>query len=175
MDDYKIWIDIISTLAVIISLYYLALQIKNDSKIHKENLEWQKRVETRKALDRFREIDNIVIVLDDLFSYKYRRNPIKLKNIKKSLKDNPELSTTMMTFFNHYESLIIGVNIKIYDSKIVKKTRKRNIINTYNSFSEYILYHRTKNNAKNAYKEWEDIVKEWEEEDIKTSVFEKVG
>jgi len=165
-------IQIIASLAAIISIIYLAKQIHQQSTIHSENHEWNRRIETQKALDAYNRLESVV-ALNQKFEFMQKKHAIPCSDILEAVKDS-NLRVHMARLLNYYENLSNGVDLGIYDEEIIKSARRNVMIRTFEAFSEYMDYERRERNHL-AYVKFRAIVEKWTKEGEQTLVLKKLG
>ncbi len=150
--------NIISSAGIIITLVYLIKQIKETNRIHSENHEWNRRIETRRALDLYNTLEPVKD-LQDAFNLFDATQPIESKIINQKIKENPLIKLAIHRLLNYYEGLAIGISMGIYNEKIIKETRKGHMLKSFRAFSNYIDFRRGKNNK--VFTQYENLVKKW--------------
>lgn len=170
ISDYT---NIVSAIGVIITLIYLAKQIKDTNRIHTENHEWNRRIETRRALDLYNTLESVKD-LEDEFKFSNANHPIEVNKINKTIKDNPLIKLAIIRLLNYYESLAIGISMGIYSEVIIKETRRGHMIKTYRAFSDYIDFHRGNGNER-SFIQYEKLIKKWKEEESKSVSLDQLG
>ena len=173
IEIFKIALEVFNTIAIFGSLLYLGLQFKRSAKIHEQNLEWQKRIETRKKLDDYNRLDSAQF-LNEHLKFISRKHPIPVDEINDCIKTSHEIVVHLSRLLNYYEAIAIGIENNIYNEELVKVTRKNAMISTFTSFEDYIKYDRREDNP-SAYIKFENLIKQWIGEDRKTQGLPLLG
>ncbi len=93
-------------------------------------------------------------------------NNVPLKKLN-DLYDDLQNRSKLTDILNTYEGLARGVNLRLYDEKLVKIARKSNTLAVYSIFREFILHRRLESNNPELWDEFEKLVLKWELEDKK--------
>lgn len=157
---------LISALFVGLSLVYLAKQVKLFAAAHADNHEWNRRIETQKALQKIREINTVP--LNEKFGYVNRRDPIPLKDILDAIEKDPSLQLILNKLLNFYEGLANGVFLGIYDEESIKVNRRGPMEREFIRCKNYIEYRRHQS-SKTVWIAYERLIKKWEDELLKNS------
>jgi len=160
--DTTTLINFVSATGVIVSVFYLSKQVKIANKSHQDNHEWNRRIETKHALDSYNRLE-AVMQLNDAFDFTSVRHAIKRDVILDKFKAIPQLKIHLTRLLNYYEGLANGVDMGLYEEVIIKEARRGGMIRTYNAFSDYIKYDRAEHNPM-AFVKYEALVKKWEKE-----------
>lgn len=158
----EIIIQFVSALAVVASVIYLAKQVKIAAITHKQNHEWYRRIETKKALDSYNRLEAVTL-LNEAFDYMSKKHAIDLNEIQTKISEDKNIRVHLMRLLNFYEGLANGVDMGIYEEVIIRETRRGNMIRTYEAFGDFIGYHRRENNER-AFIKYGAIVKKWQQE-----------
>jgi hypothetical protein len=78
------------------------------------------------------------------------------------MNQDPANRLKLVGYLNFYESLARGLNLKIYDDRIFRMSRKAMTIKTFNIFRGFIYDYRTRYNRGTAWCEFEKLVRRWE-------------
>jgi len=162
-----------SAMAIALSVLYLAKQVKLSKISHEQNHDWNRRIETRRALDRYDRLP-AVIKLNEAFSYSQSRQPIKLNNILKELKSNPDLRKYLLELLNFYEALANGIDMGIYEELIIRESRRNNMIRTFTAFSEYVEHFQNEHNE-TAYVKFQSLVNTWKKDNQSGETMPQLG
>lgn len=173
MNEILTIVQLIASSAMVLSLCYLSIQIKQQSKIHNENHDWNRRIETQKALDAYSRLES-VIALNKEFHFMGKKHAIECGDILESIDKSQEIRVDLSRLLNYYENLSNGVDLGIYDEEIIKSARRNVMIRTYTAFSNYIDYERGERNPL-AYVKFKAIVDKWEKEGEKGIALKKLG
>ncbi len=170
ISDYT---NIVSAAGVIITLIYLAKQIKNTNKIHSENHEWNRRIETRRALDLYNTLESVK-ELEDEFRFSDASQPIERNKINKKIKESSLIKVAIIRLLNYYESLAIGISMGIYSEIIIKETRRGHMIRTYRAFSDYIDFYRGEGKHR-SFIQYENLIEKWKKEQSESIGLDPLG
>ena len=141
-------------------------------KAHKDNHDWNRRIETQKALAKLRDLN-----IDDLHIHfpTLNKTPcLPLVEIYKRFKELPELDNQCTRLLNFYEGMAVGVHLGIYDELTVKASRRGAMESTFRVFKEYIIHSRDRVNRP-PYMEAEKLISKWSEETMKESTRSLTG
>ena len=158
-------INTISSVAIVASAIYVALQFRRAAKIHEQNLEWNKRIENRKKLDDYNRLDS-ALYLNERFKFVGRKHSVPIDEITKAIEDDHQVEVHLSRLLNYYEAIALGIENNFYDEYIVKSTRRGAMIRTFTAFEEYIAYDRREHSPM-TYIKYEAIVKKWIDEERK--------
>lgn len=153
----------ISALFVGISLLYLSRQIKLFIASHEDNHEWNRRIATSDALSRVREINTDL--LNEVFAYLDRREPVPLQEVQDAFKAQPNLQPSLHKLLNLYEGLANGVYLGTYDETTIRANRESAMIKGLAKFRPYIQYRRDCG-SKTAWSGYERLVNKWLSEGV---------
>ncbi|MES2387819.1 MAG: DUF4760 domain-containing protein [Bacteroidota bacterium] len=168
MDKFTLidWLDwtlqLVTRIAVIVGLFFTARQIKNTIKIHKDNLNWNKRKAAQDALLSNNQND-IVGKLRESIDYNNITNPLSLEVINQKISEDREIQNSIQRLLDMYEAFSRGILQSIYDEEVIKNARKNSMIRAWNIFQVYIKDRREKIN-KSAWCEFESLVNRWKHE-----------
>lgn len=181
--------QILASIAVVLSLFYLSRQIglqteqinqqtnqfKQQASIHGENHEWNRRIETQKSLDSYNRLE-AVLTLNEKFGFLSEKHAIPLNTILEAIQseNNHDLKVLLARLLSYYENLSNGVDLAIYDEEIIKSARRNVMIRTHTAFSEYMEYERRERNPL-AYTKFRAIVQKWENEGERSLKLHKLG
>ena len=165
MTDYEMYyliVVIVGNLIISISLVITIIQIRLLVKNHKDNHDWNRRIETQKAIDRIRAVD--AHKLNEVFGFKYRREPIPLDEIISKFESDWDLERQCILLLNTYEALAAGAKLGIYDEDVIAMVRKGAMQRTFTRFKLYIEHIRchTKNTT---YQEYQKLIKKWDDKE----------
>ena len=152
-------IQLISAGFVFAGLLYTGKQISLLKRTHRENHDWNRRIETQKALAEY----NRTIIAPDLnkvFDHLNAKHPISVEKVLAEFATNSSLQSQCHILLNSYEGFARGIQQGIYDEEIIRKARKTAIIRTYTAYKEYIAHRQRENNSL-AFKELEALVSKW--------------
>lgn len=175
MSSYEIASLIISVTGTLIiggSLTIAIFQLKVLIKSHKDNHEWNRRIETQKAIVEVRNID--IQKLNEVFGFKYRKEPMPLSEITSKFESDWLLERQCINLLNAYENLASGIKLGIYDEDVVAINRKGAMQRTYTKFKMYIehIRHHTK---KTTYQELQQLIDKWDAKDNYTPPKSPIG
>ena len=173
MEIAQFVISALSSIGIVLSVLYLARQIKIASEIHKENHEWNRRIETKHALDSFNRME-AVVTLNEEFGFMSQKHPIDVKTINDKLKQDHSLQVHLLRLLNFYEGLANGIDMGIFEELVIKEARRGAMIRTYTAFSDFIEYHREEINPM-AFIKYEALVAKWEKEGKQSIKLHKLG
>ena len=175
MSIYEIATLVVMTISAVfvgVSLIYLAKQIKLFVAAHADNHEWNRRIETQKALDNVREINTGA--LNEKFGYANRKDPIPLEDILSAFEENHTLQLLLNKLLNFYEGLANGVFMGIYDEASIKANRKGAMEREFIRCKNYIEYRRHQS-SKTVWIAYERLIKKWDEELLKSEDRSQTG
>lgn len=173
MDLVQISISAISSIAVVLSVIYLAKQIKTASAIHQENHEWNRRIETKHALDSYNRLE-AVVTLNEEFSFMSQKHPIGVIEINEKLAKDHTLKVHLMRLLNFYEGLANGIDMGLYEELVIKEARRGSMIRTFTAFKDFIEYHKKEINPM-AFVKYEALTNKWEKEGKQGIKLHKLG
>lgn len=171
--DINLYVNGIAALGVIVSVFYLAKQVKTASKIHSENHEWNRRIETKHALDSYNRLESVML-LNEAFCYMGERHAINKDIILEKLEKDTPLRVHLMRLLNFYEGLANGIDMGLYEEVIVKEARRGNMIRTHTAFKEFMDYHRAEVNEL-AFIKYKALVEKWVSEGKQGIKLHKLG
>jgi DNA-binding transcriptional ArsR family regulator len=171
--DINIFVNAISAIGVITSVFYLARQVKVASKVHGENHDWNRRIETKHALDSYNRLE-AVMLLNEAFDYMGERHAIDKDIILNKLVEEPQVRVHLMRLLNFYEGLANGIDMGLYEEIIVREARRGNMIRTHTAFKEFMNYHRAEVNEL-AFIKYRALVEKWEKEGKEGVKLNKLG
>ena len=151
----------------------MARQLERAAKIHKEVLEWNKRIETRKKLDDYTRLES-AFQLNEHFAFIREKHTIPRQEILKKIDEDHQVQIHMNRLLNFYESLANGVANHIYDEDLIKSSRKTSMMRTFTSFKDYIYWYRNEIHPR-AYTMYEKLIEKWISEENKTETLKALG
>ncbi len=163
---------IVSSFAVIASLLYLGKQIKMQSEIHRQNHEWNRRIETQKALDVYSRLESVV-TLNKKFEFMQKKHAIPCEEILIAVEDG-SMRVHVARLLSYYENLSNGVALGIYDESIIKSARRTVMITTHEAFSAYMDYERKERNPL-AYTQFRTLIDKWKKEARQAPALSQLG
>lgn len=169
MNNYEIFslsVTLVSALFVGLSLVYLAKQVRLFAAAHADNHDWNRRIETQKALDKIREINTDA--LNEQFGFVNRRDPIPLEDILQAIKKDHSLQLILNKLLNFYEGLSNGVFMGIYDEESIKANRKGPMEREFIRCKNYIEYRRHQS-SKTVWIAYERLINKWDNELLKNN------
>lgn len=165
IEQLTLLVQISSALLVLIGLLYGSWQIKLLKLTHKENLEWNRRIETQKALTEY-NLHQVAPDLNMAFNFINVERPHRIDDLRDGFSKDPKLQSQCHSLLNANEGFARGIRQGVFDDEIVRSARKTAMIRTYTAFKEYIDHRRLENNY-SAYREFEDLVNRWRNEESK--------
>ncbi len=166
--------SIVSAGGVIVSIIYLAKQIKSTNTIHSQNHEWNRRIETKKILDQYNQLESVER-LEEIFKFSDAKHPIPMDKIEEKIEKEKLLKLTIRRLLNFYEGLCNGIDMRIYNEAMVKETRRGHMIRTFIAFNYFIEALRRERNNNKLYIKFEKYVKKWIEEEKNDLVLNQLG
>lgn len=173
-EQYSLIINIVSTLSIVATAIYAVFQFRRSASIHKQNLEWNKRIETRKKLDDYNRFDS-TIFLNEKFRYIGKKHSIEFNVIEEQINKDLEVVVHLNRLLNYYEALANGVDNHIYDEHLIRSSRRGAMIRTYTAFKEYIEHDRREEGSTKAWSCFETLITTWVNEDRKQEGLPELG
>ncbi len=176
MTNYEILNLIVTSVSaafVGISILLLARQLKLATKMHSDNHDWYRRIETQNAITKIRELD--VDALNEKFGYVNRSEPIPLNEVQEAFEENPNLQLLLHKVLNFYEGLANGVFLGTYDEKIIKANRRGTMQRELSRFKYYIDYRRNSGNRPTAWAGYERLLNQWKQQAIEQNDLKQTG
>ena len=144
-EDYKLFAVILSLLLTV----FFSFQTSRNSK----------KVNSINAAEDFGDKEpGLVEEVRALFRENEYQGEMPLILINATMSD-PESRTKIIKLLNLYESLSRGVNLKAYDEKVIKISRKTSLITTYTLFKN--LSDDRRKEGKNSWSQFEKLAKKW--------------
>ena len=165
MSEYEFYLLLargISTVVIASSFLIAAYQVRLLIENHRDNHDWNRRIETQKAI---RDVVNMDIQkLNETFGFKHRKDPIPLEEITNAFENDWDLENQCLRLINTYENLAAGIKLGIFDEDVVIINRRGNMERTFLKFKNYIEHRRyhTKNTT---YQEYQNLVEKWQSEE----------
>jgi hypothetical protein len=172
-EQYTLCIRIFNNILVVVAIIYTAYQFRRSANIHRDNLEWSKRIETRKKLDDHNLFESAKY-LNDKFGYVRDNNPIQYTRIEEEFNKDNAVDVHLSILMNYYESIAIGIDNHIYDELLVKASRKTAMMQIYDSFRSFVEFHR-RNGSPRCFTRYEALINKWREEDRIDKTLPKLG
>lgn len=179
--DLAVLVVRILTLIVISVGAYLSieqLRIANENlqllkKSHVDNHDWNRRIETQKAI----VIKDIVriIKMNEKFDVNKKNEAIRLQEILNIVEDDDETRVTLDETINRYEGFARGIFQGIYDDEVVKKAMYNSMVKNYKLFKNYIDYNREKYDRKTLWIQYENLMNKWKFEENQVKQRSKTG
>ena len=169
---YSLFITGISALFLGLSLFLVAKQLRVIIASHKDDHEWNRRIESHKAIHRIGLLDNDS--LNHEFGYMNRRKPIPLSEIEKTFQENPSVQVVLHKLLNIYEEISNGIFLGTYDEETIKAIQKSPMEREIIRFREYIQLRRDEG-SKRAWIAVEQLVNKWKKEDLVVLERDKTG
>jgi len=176
MTDYEIWNLIIRSLTMIIvgaGLFYTGYQIKLSRLFHRDNHDWNRRIESQKALVHY----NTTVMstkLNEMFDFMNINKSIPLDKIMSEIEKSKETQNLIHRYLNIYEGYARGIIQGIYDEELIKNARRGVMVKTYLRFKEYIEF-RKQQWGPTAWKELESMANKWNHESTNYKERDKTG
>ena len=139
MTDFEMLSLIISGLGAFFvgtTVLLLIKQLKLIVSTHADNHDWNRRIETQRALDKRTEIGTEK--LNKKFNYMNTKTPIKLDLILASFVEDHTLQIVLNRLLNYYERLANGVFLGTYDEITIKAIIKGPMERELVRFKNYI-------------------------------------
>ena len=143
-----------------IALRNLRLLVKS----HKDNHEWSRRIETKKALSRIRGIN--IGELDDELDYYNHNASVSLEKMLDVFSNKPRLRAICHDLLNFHEGIASGVLTGVYDELLVKKTRKGAMERYFMIFENYINHRRNQLGRSTLFFEQQRLIEKWTNETV---------
>ena len=169
---YSLFITGISASFLGVSLILVAKQLRLIIASHNDNHEWNRRIESHKAIHRIGQLDTDS--LNHEFGYVNRRKPIPLKEIEKIFQEKPSVQLVLHKLLNIYEEISNGIFLGTYDEKTIKSIQKSPMEREIVRFREYIQQRRDEGSTR-AWIAYERLVNEWKHEDLAVLERDKTG
>ena len=169
---YRLLVNIIGTIGIVASAIYVSLQFRRSAKIHQQNFDWNKRIETRKKLDDNRFDSNMF--LNEKFCYIGNKHTIPVSEILKKIEEDSQIVVHLHRLLSYYEALANVVENNIYDEHLIKSSRRGSMIHTFTLFKDWIEYDRREANPK-YYIKFEGLIQKWINEEKNEQGLEPLG
>lgn len=160
---YTLILGALTAISAIGTAIYAIHQFKRSASFHQDNLDWNKRIETRKKLDSEGNFNSRAF-LNELFHFTGRKHPIDLQEILLAIEKDKNVSMNIYLMLNFHETLASGVFNNIYVESIIKSDRKGIMIQNFNLFKDFIEHERNEKNPKLLIM-YERLVTKWINED----------
>ena len=142
------YLNIAEKIAVIVGVCFLAVQIRQQTKISHADHDRIKKQST---------IEFYNLISSEIHEFLYKTDEEQLNFA--SVKANKTLESDVVKYLSRLERLAVGVNSNIYDLEILSHIVGNLFTNTYNRLERYIKEVREKNNTPRRYCEFEHLVK----------------
>lgn len=172
-ETYSLIANLVATFSIVATAIYAVRQFRRSADIHQQNLEWNKRIETKRKLDDYNMI-NSTIYLMKTFHHIKTKHAIEYKTVAAELAKDDEAVVHLNELLSYYESLASGIENHLYDEHLVKTSRRATMIRTYTAFKEYIEHDRIERDSKL----WiclEALVTKWMNEERKQEGLPELG
>ena len=169
MTSYEIIMIIIGVVGLLVAAITACVALKNLRllvEMHRDNHEWNRRIETKKAISGIREIN--VDELNIELGYANQRTAIPLDTLLDLFKKNPRLQIICHQLLNFNEAIAAGVHTGVYSESVVKKARKGAMERDFAKFRDYILYRRDQISP-TLFIEQEKLISKWTDEIVKST------
>lgn len=156
-------VQIASGLAVLISVFYVALQLKLIRQTHVDNHDWNRR---KAAQEITLELNNILADSDQLqreLNFMNRMETIPLDEVLEAIKKDSATQLRIGKILNAYNSVARGVLHGVYDKELIASARKNGMIKAFDSFQSYIIFRR-KQSISSLWDNYESLINEWKSE-----------
>lgn len=155
----KVVANIAIFFSAIFASYHLRLVHKSYTSIH----DWNRR---KAAQDLTMDLNKIIgntEILHQKLQFINKKQPIPLDAIINLIEENPIIQLKLQKVLNIYNSVSRGVIHGVYDESIIKKARKKTMIQTYSAFSNYINYRRNES-IDTLWSDFEALTLKWQSE-----------
>ncbi|MCZ7675525.1 MAG: hypothetical protein M5U35_06180 [Roseovarius sp.] len=136
-------ISLFNSALILGGFIFTIFQIRQNSKIHRESLEWERRVLTVQALNRRNELD--LCGMNEAFDLKNRHAPIPLTELTEKISGNAELEVGIVRYLNYYSGLCLNAERQVYDCDMILKSRGSIIGKSVIRFQHFIEARRQQN------------------------------
>lgn len=161
-EKYTLVLTTIGTVLVGAGLFFTGYQIWHNTRIQKEQNDWNQRVAAQKAISESHEVD-LKRQLEVTFGFISDPRSLSIETINIALENEPELVAVLNRVLNVYEGYARGVAQSIYDEAVIKDARVYAMVRTFDIFHEYIDYRRSLGHP-TVWEKYEKLVKKWKSE-----------
>ncbi|MDR0793895.1 MAG: DUF4760 domain-containing protein [Chitinophagaceae bacterium] len=167
-DEIKNLTFVITSASIFIGIFYAVLNYEHNYIKAKADKKYAQLVQSYSA---FREwhsphmAENIKIAGTKSQFYLDHQQLIdeeKAKDFDDKLKEDPTARIALISIFNYFEFISIGLEDGIFDKDYTKKAFKDLFVNYFNKFSFYIRYRQNTDKA-NTWSSFEKLVKGWKD------------
>lgn len=179
------FLDLIQTVAVVATLYYISIQAKSligqvgflkeqlvalKDQItflreqHEDNHDWNRRESAQQAVREYREIQSMIEAVSHHFDYQNRTEGIPLSEFKEKFSKDRTLQPKVNTVLNYFEGLARGVNQGIYDEGVIKGSFRGQMSRVFDSFQYFISDRRKYLNNSQIWVDIENLSCKWKVE-----------
>jgi hypothetical protein len=158
----QVIIDSLTLFVLGIGLLYSAKQISSLKKTHQEALDWNRRIEAKKALQTASEKIASTIKLYEALPMRDSQETIPRAEIERVIEERPDLHVLLSDMLNWYESLASGILQRVYDEEVIKIARRGDMIRCFDRYKNYI--HFIRGTAPRIWEDMEHMAEKWRAE-----------
>lgn len=154
-------IELIGTIAIVVSIIYASIQIKLSRNIHKETLDWNRKTLTENELNNRYDKET-----REYLAKKFQRyvevgiSKIPLFEIQNAIVSDINVQLQIHSYLNKFERISRGNKNGLYDEELIIEAVKYVIVKVYFNYIEYIE-HRRENANPSAWESFEALAKEF--------------
>lgn len=175
MTSYEQWSLVVqcsTAVLLLATVIYAAYQIRINTKIHEQNHMWNRRYAAMLAIREAAK--GPAGPIDQKFETTRRKQRIPIHEIDKAIAEDASTRGHIHAFLNTYEYLANGVHREVFDEQVIKKARRKAMMNALDNFWEYVENRRQTVNYR-AWCELESLVNDWKKTETKAERDERTG
>lgn len=156
MTTFELFINICaiaSNIAIVITMIYGIIKLRQDKRGVIADLEWRRKNETiRFSYEVFEEIDNLLSRIKD----KFQDETINVSDLQKD--ENAEMSKIIFKYLSLMERLSVGLNTDVYDLDVYARICRSKTVNAWKQLENIVERRRKDAGNELIYKEFETMV-----------------
>ena len=174
LNDISNIFQILSSIAVLITVFFASYQLKLIRKTHVDNHDWNRRKAAQDLTMELTETLGDTAILHQRLQVINRKEAIPLDEILEAIEEDPVLQLKIQKVLNIYSVVSSGILNGVYDKEIIENSRRKAMIKTFDAFSAYITYRR-KESIPTLWSPLESIVNKWKSDLTITETRELTG
>jgi hypothetical protein len=153
----------VSVLGVLATFVFALRTLRLNVAAYRDLHDWNRRKAAHDAVGKYRDFADDGRKIGETFSSAGGFDPLPLEAVKDKIHADPTLRISIHKLFNFYEELASGVRYAVFDEGIVRDSLQTAMMQSFVRFTPYIE-HLRHNGRPRAYREYELLVKRWQDE-----------
>lgn len=161
IESVKVALQAATLLAVVVGLGFTFYQVRLLRKSYVDLHDWNRRKAAQDAVERIEVISRDTPLLHQKFRILTENTPIPLQDILRECENDDAVRVAINRRLNYFQSLAIGMEQRVFDKAIIRRSYENIFRRTHNQFKEYIE-HRRDIGGRETWRDFVNTTGQWE-------------